>query len=96
MISGFYPTEHFLYRCWERGISHETLLKVLRRVKVLKGRYVVLATAGELSKLGCKLPSEAEGSPLCIVADHRRLQTAYWLCEPDKRVKTYQLIVQVI
>ena len=68
-----------MLRCWQRGIYPELLSKVLRKIKIVAGERVVIATPETLRGLGTELPQKANNHCLVVIVKGNCVKTAYFL-----------------
>lgn len=90
-IAGFFKTEHFLYRQWDRGVSNGELNYVLNRVEAKEGPQLIIVSRKIIRKCMNKKCVE-----LFIKIEGKKLITCFY-CDfqnylNSKRTENFQII----
>lgn len=93
-ISGFYKSEHFTYRQWDRKINDKILLQILKNIKPNKCNTLLIVSRKVLKEVDIKVNKE-----LFIKIDNKTLITCFY-CEfqeylETKRKQNYLIISEI-
>lgn len=91
-ILNFQKTEHFLYRQWDRGITDEHLIEILKFCPQKKCNTLTIVSRKVLKELGMKKNKE-----LFLKIDKTQLITCFFGCFQDylcnnKKQQNYHII----
>ena len=90
-IAGYFKTEHFLYRQWDRGVSDNELNFVLNRIQVKKRQQLLVVSRKIIRKYCNKKCLE-----LFIKIEGKTLITCFYCDFQDylnpKKKENYQII----
>ncbi len=90
-IAGYFKTEHFLYRQWDRGVSNTELNFVLNRVEAKKGQQLLIVSRKIIRKCSNKKCLE-----LFIKIEGKKLITCFYCDFQDylnsKKSENFQII----
>lgn len=90
-IAGYFKTEHFIYRQWDRGVSNLELNFVLNRIQAQKGQKLLIVSRKIIKKCSNKKCLE-----LFIKIEGKKLITCFYCDFQDylnsKKKENYQVI----
>jgi hypothetical protein len=90
-IAGYFKTEHFLYRQWDRGVSNIELNFVLNRIQAKDGQQLLIVSRKIIKKCSNKKCLE-----LFIKIEGKKLITCFYCDFQDylnsKKKENYQII----
>ena len=72
-IEGFFKSEHFNYRQWDRQISDHLLTKILKNIETKNGNTLLIVSRKVLKKINKNIKEE-----LFIKIDHKTLITCFY------------------
>lgn len=93
-IAGFFKSEHFTYRQWDREISDNVLSHVLKNIEITNCNTLLIVSRKVLKKINIKINKE-----LFIKVDNNTLITCFY-CELQEyyaknREQNYLIISEI-
>jgi hypothetical protein len=93
-IEGFFKSEHFNYRQWDRQISDHLLTKILKNIETKNGNTLLIVSRKVLKKINKNIKEE-----LFIKVDHKTLITCFYCSfqeyKVSMRIQNYIIISKI-